>query len=82
MSIILSEAEKVRLINVFQAFAMNIYESLMTCLQKSDGVIWVCTMVVWVLTGQELATSRTANERRIDWANLTARLLMHFRNFP
>ena len=41
MSIILAEAEKGRLINVFQAFAMNIYESLLTCLQKSDGVIWV-----------------------------------------
>ena len=39
MSIILAEAEKGRLINVFQAFAMNIYESLLTCLQKSDGVI-------------------------------------------
>ena len=49
MSIILAEAEKSRLINVFQAFAMNIYESLLTCLQRSDGVIWVCTMVVWSL---------------------------------
>ena len=39
MSIILAEAEKGRLINVFQAFAMNIYESLLTCLQKSDGFI-------------------------------------------
>ena len=38
MFIILAEAEKGRLINVFQAFAMNIYESLLTCLQKSDGV--------------------------------------------
>ena len=28
-----------RLINVFRAFAMNIYESLLTCLQKSDGFI-------------------------------------------
>ena len=36
MSIILAEAEKGRLINVFQAFAMNIYEPLLTCLQKSD----------------------------------------------
>ena len=46
MSIILAEAEKGRLINVFQAFAMNIYESLLTCLQKSDGsyefVLWWC----------------------------------------
>ena len=45
MSIILAEAEKSRLINVFQTFAMNIYESRLTCLQKSDGIIWVCTMV-------------------------------------
>ena len=45
MSIILAEAEKGRIINVFQALAMNIYESLLTCLQKSDGVIIVCTMV-------------------------------------
>ena len=46
MSIILEEAETGRLINVFQAFAMNIYKSLLICLQKPDGVIWVCTMVV------------------------------------
>ena len=37
MFIILAEAEKGRLINVFQAFAMNIYESLLTFLQKYDG---------------------------------------------
>ena len=37
MSIILAEAEKGRLINVFQAFAVNNYESLLTCLRKSDG---------------------------------------------
>ena len=32
MSNIHAEAEKSRLINVFQAFAMDIYESLLTCL--------------------------------------------------
>ena len=32
MSNILAEAEKSRLFNVFQAFAMDIYESLLTCL--------------------------------------------------
>ena len=32
MSNILAEAEKSRLINMFQAFVMNIYESLLTCL--------------------------------------------------
>ena len=40
MFIILAGVEKSRLTNVFQAFAMNIYESLLTCLQKSDGFIW------------------------------------------
>ena len=39
MCIILAEAEKGRLIKVFQAIAMNIYESPLTCLQKSDRVI-------------------------------------------
>ena len=46
MSMILAETEKSRLINVFQAFAMNVHESLLTCLQKSDGlyefVLWWC----------------------------------------
>ena len=32
MSNILAKAEKSRLTNVFQAFAMNIYESILTCL--------------------------------------------------
>ena len=32
MSNILAKVEKSRLINVFQAFVMNIYESLLTCL--------------------------------------------------
>ena len=32
MSNILAKAEKSRLINVFQTFVMNIYESLLTCL--------------------------------------------------
>ena len=45
MSIILAEAEKGRLINVFQAFAMNINESFLTCLQKSDGVMSLYIMV-------------------------------------
>ena len=46
MSIILAEAEKGRLINVFQAFAMNIYESLSTSLQKSyEFVLWWCETV-------------------------------------
>ena len=32
MSNIVAKAEKIRLTNVFQAFAMNIYESILTCL--------------------------------------------------
>ena len=31
-----------------------------------------------VLTGLELATSRTQSERRIDWANLTAIIVHHY----
>ena len=52
MSNILEEDEKSRLIYVFQAFAMNIYESLLTCLWKSDEFRWICTKVVWIRCDQ------------------------------
>ena len=62
MSIVPAEAEKSRLINVVQALAMNIHESLLTCLQKSDGFIWVCTMVVWAIWNGKNPTMHYLNE--------------------